>query len=812
MKTKYTVLVLLITVLCLVFLPADASAAEAQSGTCGNLYWEYADGTLSISGSGPMEDYLTVLDPPWRHLQQEVHTIYIDEGVTTIGENTFFKFKNLTTLRLPDSLTKIGFAAFVGCENLTWIFNANLEQAIPDNVQIIDIAAFADCVSIPYLDLGQGVQIIGSSAFSECHSLSQILLSPALTEIQNSAFYKCDNLTELFIPASVTTIGEWAFYGCTGLVTVRFAGDAPTFENGVFGSDSVPICAYAYYREGNSTWQSILQDPDFGHLIWQPVPAQYIAAGRCGTDVMWGLEPNGRLTLYGTGPMYHYDTIDYPPWYSMKDQITSVFVEDGVTAIGNTAFYKCTQIARVTLPDSITFIGRDAFFDCDSLTSFVIGANVSYIGENALLTCDSLKTISVSENNPCYTSDLQGCLYSKDRTLLIQVPGGYSGHLEIPYGVKTIGDSAVNNCVNITSVTIPPSVTVIGNSAFSFCRDLEAVVIPASVQTVDHAAFWCCMSLSEIHFLGDAPEFVEDSIFVWVNAVATYPEGNPTWTADKFVHPDSSITWIPETGCFCVPTLDNATFHTLEAAMDASNGQSVQLLRDVTVYAVLEKGLKLDLNGHNMDGKLITNGNTVYGFDSTTDSYTCDRIGFFACTDETGNPVVPKLQYKLHNGNTQKRYLAISSEAGYSFHRFYLGITHITLKPSETAFGYKAAFYGDPMVQDQVTSLGYHLWVTADKKLECKKDRFQNQLTLRLRDFDVVHFGETPIYASVFMTLKGGILVETARTSTTMRQMLETIDQDHQKYSSAQLTALQAMIAKYPIIQTWNTGNLCKNR
>ncbi len=806
--SKWGIFGLLLIILLGVLLPSKAAAAEATSGTWGDLYWKYSQGELTISGNGPMEDLLSLYDSPWAHLSESVHTLQLQEGITAIGDCSFTNFTKLATVRLPDSLTRIGVAAFSGCSNLTWIFNSELVMAIPDNVKTIDIGAFANCTGLTALNLGMGVEYIGPSAFSDCYHLCQVTLSPRLTTLDNYAFYQCQSLTELTFPDTLSSIGDRAFYGCAELTLLRFTGDAPNISPIAFESPS-PITAVVSYPEENDSWSADKRVGYGGNLTWQGIPAGYIAYGNCGDQVTWGMDQTGILTISGTGPMYDYDTINYPPWYSLKDQITAVVVENGVTTIGSTAFYKCTQITDISLPDTVTAYGYAAFFDCDSLTSFYIGPNITSIDEVAFLTCSGLEIFTVDKNNSCFASDSQGCLYNKDMTLLIQVPCMLTGHLEIPRGVTKIGDSAADDCVNITSVTIPSTVSSIGNGAFLFCRSLESIVIPRSVVLIDHGAFWCCMNLSSITFLGDAPVF-SDEIFVNVTATATYPAGNPTWTEDKFVHDGSYITWVAKAPSFCVPDMDQAMFFSLEEAMEAYDPktQHIRLVADATVSAVLEKNLQLDLNGHNLDGQIVPNGFTVYGFDSTTDQYACNAIGYFSCTDEVGDPIVPRWQFRVQDADTVKRYLTIESPEGYSFHRFYLGITHISLKPASTAFGYRAAFYGDAMVQAQVTSLGYHLWVTSDKMLTCSKTQFQNQLTLRLKDFDVVHYGETPIYASVFMTFKGGFVIETARTSTTMRNMLETVNASYHKYTASQLCAIQDMIRRFPIIKKWDTENL----
>ena len=138
-----------------------------------------------------------------------------------------------------------------------------------------------------------------------------------------------------------------------------------------------------------------------------------------------------------------------------------VVVPEGVTSIGNAAFYWCRSLTSVTIPDSVTSIGYGAFTGCSSLTSVTIPDSVTSIGERAFWGCSSLTSVT------------------------------------IPDGVTSIGESAFSGCSSLTSVTIPDGVTSIGEGAFSGCSSLTSVTIPKGVTSIGHDAFWGCSRLAD---------------------------------------------------------------------------------------------------------------------------------------------------------------------------------------------------------------------------------------------------------------------------------------------------------------------------
>lgn len=154
--------------------------------------------------------------------------------------------------------------------------------------------------------------------------------------------------------------------------------------------------------------------------------------------------------------------------------LASVSVPDSVISIGNYAFRDCTGLTNAIIGNNVTSIGTWAFLNCTGLTSVTIPASVTNIGGSLFYKCSSLTAINVDETNSSYSS-LDGVLFNKTQTTLIECPTAKTGDYTIPYSVTMIEAHAFSNCDSIESVIIPDSVTVIGNYAFQSCSGLTSV-------------------------------------------------------------------------------------------------------------------------------------------------------------------------------------------------------------------------------------------------------------------------------------------------------------------------------------------------
>ena len=216
--------------------------------------------------------------------------------------------------------------------------------------------------------------------------------------------------------------------------------------------------------------------------------------------------------------------------------LTEYSSPDGVTTIGPSAFFVCSNLTSVTIGVSVTTIGGSAFRSCSSLTSITIPDSVTTIGDHAFMNCSSL-----TEFNGKFASEDGRCLIV-DGVLNSFAPAGLTEYT-IPNSVVTIGDEAFAWCRSLTSVTIPNSVTSIGISAFDQCTKLNRVSIGNSVSVIGVSAFRDCESLKSVEIPATVAS-IGDYAFVnceSLNSVYCNPPTPPTGGFNMFYNNDYSL-------------------------------------------------------------------------------------------------------------------------------------------------------------------------------------------------------------------------------------------------------------------------------
>ena len=296
---------------------------------------------------------------------------------------------------------------------------------------------------------------------------------------------------------------------------------------------------------------------------------------------------------------------------------------------------------------------------------------------------------------------------------------------------------------------------------------------------------------------------------VSVTSTANQIGTSATDKSDCFAHATQGIVWADgklSLGTGLIKGV-NGTYKTFAAAL-AAGETYLQLLDNHEGSAEITTDLYLDLNGKTLTGD-ITGSGTLYGMDTATDKYSTENMGRITGTVSCN---VEK-QFKTDVSGKIRRYMAIADENGYTFHRFWLGVTHINLKPGVDGVGYKAAIYGDEQVQAQVTGYGYTLWIGENgKKLSAGKEGSfvsGKTVTARLQNFDVASYGEETIYGSVYLTLQDGTTIESTSCSYTFRNLVEQIAASAESFTAEQLAAVKAMLAPFDTITSnWNIEGL----
>lgn len=194
-------------------------------------------------------------------------------------------------------------------------------------------------------------------------------------------------------------------------------------------------------------------------LCLLPTPA-YAAGGTTG-DLKWSLS-GGTLSITGKGDMPDYTDAVMSPWYDSASAITRISVGEGITSIGDLAFYGCGRVTAVTLPATVTTIGARAFKDCTALTGVRLPEGLTAIGEAAFESCEKLTGI------------------------------------RLPEGLTSIGNYAFYRCYGLTSITIPASVSSMGMVVFAYCSGLTGAEIRCPITKIPDWTFYKCTALTAV--------------------------------------------------------------------------------------------------------------------------------------------------------------------------------------------------------------------------------------------------------------------------------------------------------------------------
>ena len=442
------------------------NAFPTPSGSCGdNITWKFdlVEGKLEITGTGGMPNYGTSSTnlAPWKDYHDNIKTVTISEGITSLGEFTFYSYgnysyDNLTSVSLPSTLKSIGSHAFYMCKSLESIL-------IPDGVTKIEANTFYGCTALKTVTLPKNLANIGNSAFAGSGILS-VVIPDSVNTIVQFAFFDCRSLENVTLGSGLTSIEADAFNGCSALTEVVFN----CTKLGSIGKNVFKNCTSLSELSGDASSITAISPSAFENCT---------ALKGSSLAIFTGLTTIGDSAFAGCTSL---DEIIFP---------------ESLTSIGTDAFKGCTALSAVTLPEYLATIGNYAFYNT-AITSIVIPKSASSIGDAAFAS-GKLESITVAAENTNFIVS-GNCLIDKTNKILIAA--GSNPKIPFDWSVTKIGKYAFYGS-NATEIAIPGSITEINYNAFDSCVSLTEITLPSELETIGQHAFKGCISLKTVIIL-----------------------------------------------------------------------------------------------------------------------------------------------------------------------------------------------------------------------------------------------------------------------------------------------------------------------
>ena len=356
----------------------------------------------------------------------------------------------------------------------------------------------------PYADGTIAMKAIKRTDGDHDYFYISVLTRPSTCEKSESSYRRYEaptTVTDFSFPVQKGV--EYVIDGTIAVPEIRFIPDHYTVTLDPNGGTVDPT-EFVYIKGGDPI--TAFPEPSKGNYMfdgWDPAAPTFPYAptaditytvqwanphGQCGDNLTWEYDPiTTTLTISGSGDMYDYTLSTHAPWYDYRNEITAVVLPDGLTKIGNFAFYQCNNasLTSINIPASVTSIGQHAFNNCTKLASVTIPSSVTSIGRGAFFKCTSLTSINI----PNGVTSIEGSTFAQCGLTTINIPAN----------VTTIGEDAFEHCNSLAAITLAEGLESIGARAFMYCYPyLTSIDIPASVTSIGIGAFSDCSSLADV--------------------------------------------------------------------------------------------------------------------------------------------------------------------------------------------------------------------------------------------------------------------------------------------------------------------------
>lgn len=364
-------------------------------------------------------------------------SITLSEALETIGDNAFMNCSSLMSIVIPHSATNIGWNIFTGCDKL---------RKITFYCPEINEFWVSGMESVEEVILGEGVEKVNSNAFQECTNLSSLTIGNSVQTIGSSAFSRCSKLTDLVLGEGVVYVNSWAFALCENLETVSIAKNAKFINLEAFnGCDKI---------------RKVTTD------------AEYV-------NECFNNSPSLKEVVLGE----HVKTIGGSAFYQCIG-LTSLIMGENVEKIQLNAFKGCTGIKSIAFNNKIQDIQHNAFSGCTGITSLTIPSSMKWIASGAFDNCNITTLIiedGETELNMSFASyekhPFEGCPIA-DLYIGRNLKGTFEGFTSLK---KAIFGNAVTlvptlcfyNCTNLETLQLGSNILYLGGSSLASCHNIK---------------------------------------------------------------------------------------------------------------------------------------------------------------------------------------------------------------------------------------------------------------------------------------------------------------------------------------------------
>ena len=480
--------------------------------------------------------------------------VRLSENLTSIDASTFQNCNSLISCEIPESVVTIGKSAFKGCSNLTSI---NIHNGINN----VSDEAFWGCNNLTSIEIPNSIKLIGNKVFKNCPNLNTVIINNdslislshttssnvasifgqqvnnyiignEVTSIGRYAFYGSTKLTSLIIPSTIKAIGADAVGGCNALNVVNINSDYIVSQSytSVYNLKTIFGSQVGNFIVGDSV-KSVGANAFYGCTSKIKLPHDIVSIGPNAFKNCTGLEvvsiskdikSIGESAFEGCTNL---SKVIVPNISSWCDLVFNNPAANPLTYARHIYSDEETEIMKIVIPEGVTSIGNYAFYNGNNLSSISIPNSVNGIGTDAFSGCSALITVNINSNN------IMSMNYSSDYNLSTMFGAQVERYI-IGDKVNAIGDYAFYKST-INTFKIPKNVVTIGNYAFSGCSKINTINIPNKIAMIANSAFEGCTGLSKV---------IINDLCSWCNVVFKNINANPlTYAMHLYCNEETEI-------------------------------------------------------------------------------------------------------------------------------------------------------------------------------------------------------------------------------------------------------------------------------